>query len=63
MLTFNIGMTRMQVLSEKVRKLEAWLSETTEFDTLQARVGVLEVHIRNYSCGGELVGEAKVVGG
>ena len=37
------------------------MSETTEFDTLQARVRVLE-HIRNCSCGEELVGEAKVVG-
>ena len=37
------------------------MSKTAEFDTLQARVRVLEEHIRNCSCGGELVGEAKVV--
>ena len=52
----------MQALSEKVRELEARLCETTEFDTLRARVRVLEEHIQNCSCGGELVGEAKVVG-
>ena len=51
----------MQVLLEKVKELEARLSKTAEFDTLQARVRVLEEHIRNCSCGGELVGEAKVV--
>ena len=62
MLTSNIGMTRMQILSEKVRELEAWLGETTEFDTLRARVRVLDEHIRNCSGGGELVGGAKVVG-
>ena len=32
----------MQALSEKVRELEARLCETTEFDTLRARVRVLE---------------------
>ena len=51
----------MQVLLEKVKEPEARLSKTAEFDTLQARVRVLEEHIRNCSCGGELVGEAKVV--
>ena len=52
----------MQVLLKKVRELDALLSETTEFDNLLARERVLEEHIRNCGCGGELVGEAKVVG-
>ena len=62
MLTFSIGMTRMQALSEKVQELETWLDELAEIDTLRATVKVLEEQVRGHNCGGELVEGAKLDG-